>query len=113
MNKVIATEAELRQAGIVDVTFGKSVTVVQPVNLYGCERTDEAIVTYFAAIKVDGLHDSYILTKRNVNDPRLRDLRRGHKVSNDRSHSVVSITSKALRTASASQQVHRQPSLSQ
>ena len=26
----------LRTAGIVDVTFGENVTVVQPVNLYGC-----------------------------------------------------------------------------
>ena len=51
MNKVIATEAELRQAGIVDVTFGKSVTVVQPVNLYGCEIRDNSFIGPFVEIQ--------------------------------------------------------------
>ena len=51
MNKVIATEAELRQAGIVDVTFGKSVTVVQPVNLYGCEIGDNSFIGPFVEIQ--------------------------------------------------------------
>jgi acetyltransferase-like isoleucine patch superfamily enzyme len=51
LNKVIATEAELRQAGIVDVTFGKSVTVVQPVNLYGCEIRDNSFIGPFVEIQ--------------------------------------------------------------
>jgi len=51
LNKVIATEAELRQAGIVDVTFGKSVTVVQPVNLYGCEIGDNSFIGPFVEIQ--------------------------------------------------------------
>jgi acetyltransferase-like isoleucine patch superfamily enzyme len=29
-------EPKIRQCGIVDVTFGENVTVVEPVNLYGC-----------------------------------------------------------------------------
>lgn len=29
-------EPKIRYAGIIDVTFGENVTVVQPVNLYGC-----------------------------------------------------------------------------
>jgi len=51
LNKVIAKEAELRQAGIVDVTFGKSVTVVQPVNLYGCEIGDNSFIGPFVEIQ--------------------------------------------------------------
>ncbi len=31
-----SAEATIRKVGIVDVTFGKGVTVVEPVNLYGC-----------------------------------------------------------------------------
>jgi acetyltransferase-like isoleucine patch superfamily enzyme len=36
---------------IVDVVFGKSVTIVQPVNLYGCEIGDNAFVGPFVEIQ--------------------------------------------------------------
>src|SRR6266566_1128336 len=36
---------KLRAIGIVDVTFGKKVTVVQPVNLYDCTIGDDMFVT--------------------------------------------------------------------
>ncbi len=41
----------LRQAGIVDVTFGKNVTVVEPVNLYGCTIGDNSFVGPFVEIQ--------------------------------------------------------------
>jgi acetyltransferase-like isoleucine patch superfamily enzyme len=37
--------------GIVDVTFGKNVTVVEPVNLYGCEIGDDTFVGPFVEIQ--------------------------------------------------------------
>jgi len=42
---------EIRQAGIVDVTFGENVTIVQPVNLYGCVLGDETFVGPFVEIQ--------------------------------------------------------------
>ena len=42
---------EIRHAGIVGVTFGKNVTVVQPVNLYGCTIGDETFVGPFVEIQ--------------------------------------------------------------
>jgi acetyltransferase-like isoleucine patch superfamily enzyme len=51
LNKVIATEAELRQAGIANVTFGQNVTVVQPVNLYGCAIGDKSFIGPFVEIQ--------------------------------------------------------------
>ena len=45
------TKPELRQAGIVDVTFGKNVTVVQPVNLYGCIIGDNSFIGPFVEIQ--------------------------------------------------------------
>jgi len=42
---------ELRAAGIVDVTFGENVTVVQPVNLYGCAIGDKSFVGPFVEIQ--------------------------------------------------------------
>jgi acetyltransferase-like isoleucine patch superfamily enzyme len=44
-------EPELRAAGIVDVTFGKNVTIVQPVNLYGCAIGDHTFVGPFVEIQ--------------------------------------------------------------
>jgi acetyltransferase-like isoleucine patch superfamily enzyme len=44
-------EPELRNTGIVGVTFGKGVTVVQPVNLYGCTIDDESFVGPFVEIQ--------------------------------------------------------------
>ncbi|MGC2353533.1 MAG: acyltransferase, partial [Candidatus Udaeobacter sp.] len=45
------TEPEVRHAGIVDVTFGGNVTVVQPVNLYGCTIGDNTFVGPFVEIQ--------------------------------------------------------------
>jgi acetyltransferase-like isoleucine patch superfamily enzyme len=42
---------ELRTSGIVDVEFGKNVTVVQPVNLYGCKIDDESFIGPFVEIQ--------------------------------------------------------------
>jgi len=42
---------EIRHAGIVDVEFGKDVTVVQPVNLYGCTIGDGSFVGPFVEIQ--------------------------------------------------------------
>ena len=44
-------EAEIRHSGIVDVTFGKNVTVVQPVNLYGCTIGDGSFIGPFVEIQ--------------------------------------------------------------
>ena len=41
----------LKQAGIVEVSFGKDVTVVQPVNLYGCAIGDGSFVGPFVEIQ--------------------------------------------------------------
>lgn len=41
----------LRSAGIVDVTFGNDVTVVEPVNLYGCALGDNCFVGPFVEIQ--------------------------------------------------------------
>ncbi|MGZ5022378.1 MAG: acyltransferase [Chthoniobacterales bacterium] len=46
-------EPELRAAGIVNVTFGENVTVVQPANLYGCTIGDETFVGPFVEIQRD------------------------------------------------------------
>jgi acetyltransferase-like isoleucine patch superfamily enzyme len=42
---------DLRHVGIVNVRFGKDVTVVQPVNLYGCEIGDKSFVGPFVEIQ--------------------------------------------------------------
>jgi acetyltransferase-like isoleucine patch superfamily enzyme len=42
---------EILYSGIVDVTFGKDVTVVQPVNLYGCVIGDNSFVGPFVEIQ--------------------------------------------------------------
>lgn len=40
-----------KQIGIVDVTFGKDVTVIQPANLYGCTIGDNVFVGPFVEIQ--------------------------------------------------------------
>jgi acetyltransferase-like isoleucine patch superfamily enzyme len=45
------TKPEIRQSGIVDVTFGQNVTVVQPVNLYGCVIGDKSFIGPFVEIQ--------------------------------------------------------------
>lgn len=44
-------EPKLRSAGIVDVQFGENVTVVQPVNLYGCTIGDGTFIGPFVEIQ--------------------------------------------------------------
>ncbi len=44
-------EPKVRKAGIVDVTFGENVTVVEPVNLYGCVIGDGTFVGPFVEIQ--------------------------------------------------------------
>jgi acetyltransferase-like isoleucine patch superfamily enzyme len=44
-------EPKIRNIGIVDVTFGGNVTVVQPVNLYGCAIGDDSSVGPFVEIQ--------------------------------------------------------------
>ncbi|MBV9392193.1 MAG: N-acetyltransferase [Verrucomicrobia bacterium] len=46
-------EPNLRQAGIVDVQFGENVTVVEPVNLYGCAIGDGSFIGPFVEIQRD------------------------------------------------------------
>ena len=36
-------EPKIRSVGVVDVTFGENVTIVEPVNLYGCVIGDEQL----------------------------------------------------------------------
>ena len=43
----------LKQAGIVGVTFGNNVTVVEPVNLYGCTIGDNCFIGPFVEIQRD------------------------------------------------------------
>jgi acetyltransferase-like isoleucine patch superfamily enzyme len=44
-------EPTIRKAGIVDVTFGQGVTVVEPVNLYGCAIGDDCFIGPFVEIQ--------------------------------------------------------------
>lgn len=44
---------KIRQADIVDVNFGENVTVIQPVNLYGCTIGDDVFVGPFVEIQKD------------------------------------------------------------
>jgi acetyltransferase-like isoleucine patch superfamily enzyme len=44
-------EPRLKQAGIVDVEFGAAVTVIEPVNLYGCRIGDGCFIGPFVEIQ--------------------------------------------------------------
>jgi acetyltransferase-like isoleucine patch superfamily enzyme len=44
-------EPRLKRAGIVDVKFGENVTVVEPVNIYGCTIGDGTFVGPFVEIQ--------------------------------------------------------------
>jgi acetyltransferase-like isoleucine patch superfamily enzyme len=50
-SKTLAAKPEIRHSGIVDATFGKNVTVVQPVNLYGCTIGDDSFIGPFVEIQ--------------------------------------------------------------
>jgi acetyltransferase-like isoleucine patch superfamily enzyme len=47
----INSEATIRKAGIVNVSFGKGVTIIEPVNLYGCAIGDSCFVGPFVEIQ--------------------------------------------------------------
>jgi acetyltransferase-like isoleucine patch superfamily enzyme len=51
MSNTLRNEPEFRTIAIVDVQFGKNVTVVQPVNLYGCKIDDDSFVGPFVEIQ--------------------------------------------------------------
>lgn len=44
-------QPNLKNSGIVDVTFGENVTVIQPANLYGCTIGDDCFVGPFVEIQ--------------------------------------------------------------
>jgi acetyltransferase-like isoleucine patch superfamily enzyme len=44
-------QPQIRPSGIVDVTFGERVSVVQPVNLYGCTIGDDCFIGPFVEIQ--------------------------------------------------------------
>jgi UDP-3-O-[3-hydroxymyristoyl] glucosamine N-acyltransferase len=43
--------AEIKEIGVVDVKFGSNVTVIKPVNLYGCEIGDDCFIGPFVEIQ--------------------------------------------------------------
>lgn len=51
----VVANPEVRYAGIVDVRFGKNVTVIQPVNLYGCSIDDSSFVGPFVEVQKGAL----------------------------------------------------------
>jgi len=44
-------QPQIRSSGIVDVTFGERIIVVQPVNLYGCAIGDDCFIGPFVEIQ--------------------------------------------------------------
>jgi acetyltransferase-like isoleucine patch superfamily enzyme len=42
-----------REIGIVDVEFGRNVTVIKPVNLYGCKLADDCFIGPFVEVQRD------------------------------------------------------------
>ena len=46
-------QPQIKQIGIADVEFGKNVTVVSPVNLYGCVIGDDVFIGPFVEIQKD------------------------------------------------------------
>jgi acetyltransferase-like isoleucine patch superfamily enzyme len=51
LGNALLSKPEIRHAGVVEVTFGKNVIVVQPVNLYGCAIGDNSFVGPFVEIQ--------------------------------------------------------------
>lgn len=47
------SQPRIKSVGIRDVTFGKGVTLVEPVNLYGCQLADEVFVGPFVEIQAN------------------------------------------------------------
>jgi acetyltransferase-like isoleucine patch superfamily enzyme len=51
LSETFVAEPEIRHSGIVDVAFGRNVTLVQPVNLYGCTIGDGSFIGPFVEIQ--------------------------------------------------------------
>jgi acetyltransferase-like isoleucine patch superfamily enzyme len=51
LGETFLAKPEIRHAGIVDVEFGEGVTVIQPVNLYGCTIGDGSFIGPFVEIQ--------------------------------------------------------------
>lgn len=51
MQQLLNNQPNLKQAGIVNVEFGENVTVVQPVNLYGCSIGNHTFIGPFTEIQ--------------------------------------------------------------
>ena len=49
----MTTAVRRQQVGIVDVSFGENVTVVEPVNLYGCSIGQESFIGPFVEVQKD------------------------------------------------------------
>jgi len=47
----MSEEPTMREVGVVDVTFGKGVTVINPVNLYGCVIGEGCLIGPFVEIQ--------------------------------------------------------------
>ena len=47
------SDPKIRPSGIVNVSFGENVTVIQPVNLYGCAIGDDVFIGPFVEIQKD------------------------------------------------------------
>ncbi|TWI81416.1 succinyltransferase-like protein [Lacibacter cauensis] len=59
MQQPISDSPKLKQAGIVNVRFGEQVTVVEPVNIYGCSIGDHSFVGPFTEIQKNVLIGAY------------------------------------------------------
>jgi len=46
-------DPKIKKSGIVDVTFGEGVTVIEPVNIYGCSIEDGTFIGPFVEIQKD------------------------------------------------------------
>ena len=55
----MSEQPRLRQSGIVGVTFGANVTVIEPVNLYGCTIGENCFIGPFVEIQRDVKIGSY------------------------------------------------------
>jgi acetyltransferase-like isoleucine patch superfamily enzyme len=51
MSETAEAVPQIRNAGIVNVAFGRNVTVIQPVNLYGCSIGDDTFIGPFVEIQ--------------------------------------------------------------
>ena len=51
LSRVIMSNLRTHRCGVVDVTFGENVTLVEPVNLYGCHIMDGCFIGPFVEIQ--------------------------------------------------------------